>query len=451
MGLLPAAAALGQTARPGPGPYGPYSTTPDGNGLLLPQGFTSRVIAVAGEPVGDTGFVRPVFPDGAATFATKDGGWIHVCNSEVYDILLPDSGGVSAIRFDRDGAIVDAYQILKGSNSNCAGGPTPWGTWLSCEENLAEHGRVWECDPTGKRDAVAHEAMGLFTHEAVAVDPKSKTLYLTQDHPQGLIYRYTPTAYPDLSTGRLDACVLAADGSVTWQQVPDPSGTSTPTRQQVPAAKVFGASEGIWYHDGWVWFTVKTDNTVHGIDLRSQQHSVLWRGEPERLGVDGAVLSGVDNITVADGSRDLFVAEDAGNMEVVMITPEGVVAPFARISGKEHESSEITGPCFDPSGRRLYFSSQRGPTPKTVKEILPGFKVDIAGAGITYEVTGPFRGREHAAATPTTTLRRAASSGGDDGGSAVLPIGLGAGAVVALAGAAIAVRRRGDGSPPDSA
>ncbi len=453
VGMLPATAALGQTAEPGVGPYGPLATEPDENGLLLPEGFTSRIIGVAGEAVSGTDHEWHLYPDGAATFPTDDGGWIYVCNSEVFDFIAPESGGVSAVRFSSDGKVVDAYRVLEGSNSNCAGGPTPWGTWLSCEENIGEQGRVWECDPSGADDPVAHEAMGLYAHEAVAVDPAGKALYLTQDHPEGLLYRYTPTAYPDLTSGLLEACTVADDATVTWQEVPDPTGSSTPTREQVPGATTFNGGEGIWYHDGWIWFTTKGDHSVHGIDLAEQRHEVLWRGDPEGLGVEGAVLSGVDNITVESGSGDLFVAEDGANMEVVMITADGVVAPFAQITGAEHEDSEVTGPCFDPSGQRLYFSSQRGPTPRSPKELLPESQIEVpGGGGITYEVTGPFRGAESAEPTsPTTTLRTAgtdgasdADGGDDDGG--IDPAGVAVvGAVVAAAiGGTIAFRRRRD-------
>ena len=166
-------AARAQSATPGQGPYGPLATEPDENGLLLPDGFTSRIVGIAGEEVATTGYSWHAFPDGAATFPAEDGGWIHVCNSEVFSWMIADAGGVSAVRYDADGRIVDAYRILEGSNSNCAGGPTPWGTWLSGEENIEEKGRIWECDPTGATEAVAHPAMRLFAHEAAAVDETS--------------------------------------------------------------------------------------------------------------------------------------------------------------------------------------------------------------------------------------------------------------------------------------
>lgn len=458
LGMPAAGATPAQTATPGASPYGPLRAEPDENGLLLPEGFTSRIVAVAGEPVAETGYAWPAFPDGAATFPTVDGGWIHTVNSEVFTFIAPDAGGVSAVRYDKDGVIVDAYRILEGSNSNCAGGPTPWGTWLSGEESADEQGRVWECDPTGDKEAVAHEAMGRWAHEAVAVDPGSKTLYLTQDHPTGLLYRYTPTDYPDLSAGLLEAAVVADDGSVTWSEVPDPSGKTAPTREQVPEATPFAGGEGIWFHDGVVSFTTKYDHSVHALHLAEQRHEVIWKGDPDRLGVEDAVLSGVDNITADAGSGDLYVAEDGGNMEVVMITPEGAVAPFVRITGEGQEGSEVTGPCFNPARDRLYFSSQRGPSSKTIAEVIPGTTGEAKGLGITYEVTGPFRGRGEpgdttsgTAPSPTTTLARAAEGSdgtSDDDGAMNGALVVGGIVVVAAAAAGVlALRRRGGGIP----
>lgn len=97
--------------------------------------------------------------------------------------------------------------------SNCAGGPTPWGTWLSCEE--ADRGRVWECDPTKPGQGVVKPAMGTFAHEAVAVDPVNERLYLTEDKRDGRFYRFVPANYPDLDEGVLEVARLGAGGSVT--------------------------------------------------------------------------------------------------------------------------------------------------------------------------------------------------------------------------------------------
>jgi hypothetical protein len=143
--------------QPAAGPYGPLQA-PDVNGIRLPAGFTAREVARAGEPVPGTSTRWHRFPDGGATFATRDGGWVYVSNSEVALV-----GGASALRFAASGDLAGARRILRGTTANCAGGPTPWGTWLSCEEH---RGRVWECDPLGEREAEPRPAMGVFVHEA---------------------------------------------------------------------------------------------------------------------------------------------------------------------------------------------------------------------------------------------------------------------------------------------
>ena len=124
------------TPNPMPPPAGrlvipPLADTPDANGLLIPQGFTSRVIATANQRVGSSNLLWHTDPDGAATFAAPDGGWVYVSNRE----FVP--GGVNAIRFDATGSISTAYNILPGALSiiNCGGGITPWGTFLTGEEH----------------------------------------------------------------------------------------------------------------------------------------------------------------------------------------------------------------------------------------------------------------------------------------------------------------------------
>ena len=312
--------------------------------------------------------------------------------------------------------------------------------------------------------------MGRWAHEAAAVDPDNQQVYLTEDNSAGLFYRYTPTAYPDLSAGKLEACIVAADGSVTWGELTDPSGATVPTREQVAGATIFPGNEGCWYHQGWVYFTSKGDHSVHGIDIAAQKYTLLWKGDPDGLGVEGAVLSHVDNITVDAGSGDLFVAEDGGNMELVIITPEGAVAPFVRVVGEGHADSEMTGPVFNPSRDRLYFSSQRGPSKRNLTEILPSFApIDAIGAsgmqaGMTFEITGPFRGvmtttdaalpeTEAPTATiasPVDTLVAAAPttqdaepvSDNDSGSSGALGIGIGVVVAAAAVGGVVAFRKR---------
>jgi len=345
----------------------------DANGVRVPAGFQSRVLARTGsKPLPDREYVWHIAPDGGATYRTDDGGWIYVSNSEWF--LPPAMGGVGALRFDRSGTLVDAYPLLTGSTQNCAGGPTPWGTWLSGEEH--ERGVVWECDPLGQTPAVARPALGVYAHEAVAVDPQRHQLYLTEDTPDGRFYRYSPArlngGIPDLTDGVLEVARVegGSEGRVFWDVVPDPSAATLATRRQVPASTAFDGGEGIWYHAGTIYFTTKGDNRVWTYDTNSERMRILYDGNA----IASPVLRGVDNVVVSDGG-DVLVAEDGDDMQIVAITPGGAIVPIVQIVG--HQRSEVTGPAFDPSGQRLYFSSQRGAT---------GRPTD----GVTYEVTGPF-------------------------------------------------------------
>lgn len=416
-GLLRAALAAPRVTD---GPFGGLRA-PDANGLRLPRSFTSRVIARSGSRVGD--YVWHDAPDGGATFELED-GWVYVSNSEVNG---PD-GGVGAIAFDTDGSIRDAYRICTGTSRNCAGGPTPWGTWLSCEE--VENGLVWECDPKGEAQARPLPALGTFTHEAAAVDPESGHVYLTEDRPDGCFYRFVPDAYPSLDNGRLQVAVMEGreEGSVRWLDVPDPSASDRPTRSQVDGSARFDGGEGTWFDAGVVYFTTKGDDRVWAYEVATSQMSILYDAST----IPDAPLRGVDNITGSTRSGDLFVAEDGGDLEIVMITPEGEVARLLRLEGREHRGSEIAGPALDPSGTRLYFSSQRG-----------------FGRGVTYEVTGPFRTKRPARppARPSVSQAPLAAPGPErlrqeDGGMDVLLGGGVLGAAVLAAFGVISRRRR---------
>ncbi|MFJ8049605.1 alkaline phosphatase PhoX [Streptomyces luteogriseus] len=364
-GTLWRGAAYAAPAQPGTGPYGPLGS-PDANGIRLPGGFTSRVIARSGRRVGTTSYTWHNAPDGGACYA--DGtGWIYVSNSEINP-----SGGASAVTFSSTSAITGAYRILSGTRQNCAGGKTPWNTWLSCEE--VSLGYVYETDPWGTNAAVQRAAMGRFKHEAAAADPVRKAIYLTEDETNGRFYRFVPTTWGNLSSGTLQVMVAgsATSGSFTWADIPDPDGSPTATRSQVSGSKSFNGGEGCHYANDTVWFTTKGDNRVWQLNLLDHTYELAY---DDSLVNGTAPLTGVDNIT-GTSSGDLFVAEDGGNMEICVITPDDVVASFLRIDGQS--GSEITGPAFSPDGTRLYFSSQRGTS-------------GSSSGGITYEVTGPFR------------------------------------------------------------
>ncbi|MEU7029585.1 alkaline phosphatase PhoX [Streptomyces sp. NPDC046275] len=365
-GSLWSGAAHAAPAQPGAGPYGALGAA-DANGIQLPAGFTSRVIARSGQTVPGTSYTWHNAPDGGACFA--DGtGWIYVSNSEINP-----GGGASAVRFNSSGAVTGAYRILSNTRQNCAGGRTPWNTWLSCEE--VSLGYVYETDPYGVKAAVQRPALGKFKHEAAAADPVRRAIYLTEDETDGCFYRFLPTTWGDLSSGTLQVfkAGTGTSGTFSWQNVPDPDGAPTTTRNQVSGAKRFNGGEGCYYANDTVWFTTKGDNRVWQVNLAAGTYELAY--DDSLVPGGAAPLTGVDNVT-GSASGDLYVAEDGGNMEICLITPDDLVTPFLRINGQS--GSEITGPAFSPDGSRLYFSSQRGTT-------------GSSSGGITYEVTGPFR------------------------------------------------------------
>lgn len=174
------------------------------DGIQLPEGFTSRVLATYSQPVAyDTGGNSGTFlwhsdPDGGATFSTDDGGWIYLSNSERRDSTTFGNtralasaidptfaqGGVSALRFNANGELVDAYAVQRNTTTNCSGGATPWGTWLNGEE-IAD-GIAFECSPLsdGGNDLdnprqIPH--FGRKGHEMFAVDEVGKAIYHTED------------------------------------------------------------------------------------------------------------------------------------------------------------------------------------------------------------------------------------------------------------------------------
>jgi len=339
---------------------------------------------------------------------------------------------------------------------------------------------------------VARPVLGRRTHGSVVVDLDGGHAYLTEAHRDGRLYRVAladagdPLGGAGDESGRMEALAVDLDGGVRWLSVPDPSGSFLPTRFQALDGLVTPMGGGIQIHDGVLVFTTGLDDRVHAVDLAAGHHSVVWDGSGRRR-----PLHGIGDLAVAS-SGDLFVSEDRGDMEVVMITPTGEVAPFCRMVGNAHRLSAVTGPCFDPSGTRLYVSSLRGRGEALVRDVVAdldwGTGAEGRHVGVTYEISGPFRSEaailggqstttvvpasttaapsttatnEGTATTSTVAVSASPTTGGPseivaggnpaesettrspsgDGGL-VTPIGLGA-AVLALGGA-LALRRRRD-------
>jgi secreted PhoX family phosphatase len=368
LGLGPACwkRVFGANSVLGPSPYGALGG-PDALGIRLPSGFSARLIGMTGQVVAGTNYVWHGWPDGGATFATGDGGWVYVSNSE----LSGTRGGVGAVRFDANGRIVDAYRILAGTKYNCAGGSTPWGTWLSCEEHRA--GLVWECNPLAPGQGIARPAMGKFAHEAAVVDPRSGYVYLTEDSNDSRLYRFRPAAWQNLSAGTLEAASVNGAGRVTWLAV----SPARPYRGHDSA--VFARGEGAWFSNGHVYFCTTADNRVWSLETATNRLEVIY--DAALLGIGGP-LREPDNVTVHQPSGDIFVAEDDDDLQLVLLANQfgqRIAAPFLQLVG--HDGSEVAGPAFSPDGTRLYFSSQRGTDGGN------------NGPGMTFEVTGPFRAK----------------------------------------------------------
>jgi secreted PhoX family phosphatase len=440
--VLGSGEALAQT-REGRVGYGP--TVPDPRGKLdLPEGFEYRVISREGSRLSD-GSPVPGDHDGMAAFQGPDDTTILVRNHELrsgdanplegrnpYDPAQP--GGTTAIVVGAERRVTEDYVSSSGSVNNCAGGGTPWGTWLTCEEDRTTegHGYVFEVDPREPENDLSKtpiREMGRFSHEAVDIDPRTGIAYLTEDDFEGLIddedpnldtrrsylYRFLPNnrrARPGalqqggvLQVAKLDEAPADADFidhgqrfTMRWITV----NPETPRDDALAAdATRFNRLEGAFFKGGAFWF----DDTAGGENRLGQIYRYLPATNTIELYYEGTNrnrLESPDNIVVTPWG-DLWVAEDGdwGN-RIVGFTPEGRSYVFAnnRVpsqsspgvpSGEPGERSEFAGPTFSPDGSTFF--------------------VNIQSPGITYAIWGPFkepsgaRQRQMAHADPPKELR----------------------------------------------
>ncbi|MEX2216517.1 MAG: alkaline phosphatase PhoX [Phycisphaeraceae bacterium] len=415
----------------------------------LPDGFSCHVLSRFGETMSD-GLRTPGSADGMAAFAGPDGKVILVRNHELtadqrksgpfgddnrllnklkraklYDPGMKDEyaglGGTTTIIYDpRTKKTEREFLSLAGTCRNCAGGPTPWNTWITCEETVQladenyarDHGFNFEVPALadGPCDPVPLKAMGRFNHEAVAVDPRSGIVYQTEDRENSLIYRFLPTKRGKLAEGgRLQALRVRGQKSfdtrnwwratvtpgqkmdVEWVDMEDVESRDDEMRLwgfYGQGCARFARGEGMWHGKDGIYFAC----TSGGSKRRGQ----IWRytpslregerGEDDAPGIlelfvepdDHNVCENCDNLTVAPWG-DLFVCEDhAGRgstpeQYILRITPAGKISRFAR---NALNRTELAGVTFSPDGSTLF--------------------VNIFSPGVTVAITGPWQNREAA-------------------------------------------------------
>jgi secreted PhoX family phosphatase len=304
---------------------------------------------------------------------------------------------------------VSQHLSLAGTLRNCAGGPTPWGSWISCEETTLragegtarDHGYAFEVPATaGGRPAppVPLTAMGRFNHEAVAVDPATGIVYETEDLSDGLLYRFLPARPGRLSEGgRLQALSVAGRPGfdtrnweepavtpgtsldVAWIDLDDVASPADDLRYRgfAAGAALFARGEGMWYGRGALYFACTNGGrTREGQIWRyrpgPQEGAASERRAPGRLELfvepnERTVVQNADNLTVAPWG-DLVVCEDGPEEQfLVGVTPEGVLY---KIAHNALSASELAGVTFSPDGSTLF--------------------VNLQGDGLTLAVTGPW-------------------------------------------------------------
>ena len=415
-GALGARAAAGSTITGGG--YGPLAPVNDQTTglplLLLPDGFEYLSFGWTGDPMVDS-TPTPSSHDGTGAYRVGDlvhlvrnhergaGSLIGGGSIPAWDATA--GGGNTTVVFDPDaGAYLETRPSLAGTIRNCAGGVTPWGTWLSCEENTAltpkRHGYAYEVPADGVSDAQPLVAMGRFNREAAAVDAAG-IVYQSEDATPGGLYRFRPDTPGDLAAGgalemlkvagvhRANLRGAVGTGTtydVEWVPIADPdpvSGTGVRDQGLLLGAAEFARPEGLWYGNGLVYLASTSGGAVG--------QGQIWAYDPGASTLtcvfespDAATLNAPDNICVSPRGGIVLCEDGSGSEFLHGLTPEGQIAPFAMnnvdlrassvngISG-DFRSSEWAGACFDVGGGGNWlFASIQSP-------------------GVTFAITGPWR------------------------------------------------------------
>ncbi|MFO7591775.1 MAG: DUF839 domain-containing protein [Acidimicrobiia bacterium] len=441
LGSLLGRSLAGASVRPQPavskyGPLAPALPTSVADGvdggiewLALPKGFEYAVFGVAGSTMTD-GNITPNAHDGMGCFAGKKGRVRLVRNHEVrdgagvappldaakaYDPLSPGRTTTLEIAFDRDGipSVVRDFVSLSGTHTNCAGGITPWKSWLSCEETTAgtpdfgaNHGYVFEVPAAANRpvDPEPLTALGRFTHEAACVDPRTGIVYMTEDAGDSGFYRFVPARKGKLAAGTLQMLkVRGTDGydtrtgqtvgtalPVKWVDItePDPplGGKAVYEEGIAGGGAIFRRTEGTVFDRGRVFFTA----TDGGDALHGQVWSYRPKGDAGGTltlvfeSPDPTILSFPDNIVVSPRGGTVLCEDTArvlpgramSDQYLKGLTRDGVVFDFAL---NLVDAKEWAGACWSPDGDYLFAN--------TLAEQLAGDEPRSR----TYAIWGPWR------------------------------------------------------------